>query len=164
MQDNIGWAGFHTGFFAGGLKPPMLGGTLTRFLDIFTDQSRIFTPTNTFFWGGGSIWGRIFQDSPPWNPGMAYKAQIGWKDEQAALLCWMACQDLLEVGLGLFEVTCRLIGYGPHDHRGPVLVPGHKLRHHVKVVLQSLGNKVVATVKPQETKVMDWNHIFNWNP
>ena len=47
----IGREGFIQDFFWG--VKTTNAGPLTRFLGIFTDQSKIFTFKNIFFWGGG---------------------------------------------------------------------------------------------------------------
>lgn len=54
--------------------------------------------------------------------------------------------SLLEVEIGSRVRGSRFIGDGPDDDRGPILVSGHQLSHHLLVVLQRRVAKVIGSV------------------
>ena len=53
---------------------------------------------------------------------------------------------LLEVGFGQWLCTVWLVGEGPHDYRGSVLVSLNELVHHSNMVVESLVSKVFWSV------------------
>ena len=55
-------------------------------------------------------------------------------------------ESSLEVGVGVGQLRPGLVGHGPHDDAGPVLVPADKLAEGVLVLLQQRGRVVPEQV------------------
>lgn len=56
------------------------------------------------------------------------------------------------------HLSCRLIGYRPHDHRGVVLIPPHQLLHNNQVMAQ---RGIFKAASEDGQSIENWKSLQN---